>query len=270
MPLTLLRAAVLGLVQGATEFLPISSSAHLVLTSALLGWEDQGLLFDMAANTGSLVAVVFYFRRDLLRLARAWIASLRRDPSTDRAAAGLAWQLLLATVPVALVGLLLQDLVASSARRLLVIASATMFFGLVLGWADRAARGGRRLDRLGLARALAIGAAQALALVPGTSRSGITITAGLFTGLSREEAARFAFLLAVPVGVLVGAKDLVELVGSGPPPAGILALAMGCTVSALSALAAIHWLLAWVRRQSLTVFVVYRLILGLLIFALAV
>ena len=223
----------------------------------------------MAANTGSLVAVMLYFRRDLMRLIRAWFGALAGRPTADRSAAKLGWQLLLATVPVAVGGLLMEDFVATSGRQVTLIATTTIVFGLLMGWADRTSTADRGLENLGLARALAIGAAQVLALVPGTSRAGITITAGLFAGLSREDAARFAFLLAIPVGVLVGAKDFVEMVGGGHAPVSIVTLVIGFGVSALSALVAIRWLLAWVRRQSLTVFVAYRVILGLLVLGLA-
>ena len=264
-----LRAALLGLVQGVTEFLPISSSAHLIVVSYFLGWEDQGLHFDMAAHAGSLLAVIVYFRQDLWRLVKAALGSIGSESAPDPQSARLAWQLLAATVPVAIVGFLLQDVMASWARRVLLIAVVTIVFGLLLGWADKRHRPWRGLEGLDMRSVLGIGLAQALALIPGTSRSGITITAGLVAGLSRQNAAHFSFLLAVPVGLLVGAKDLFDLLRGSYPSTEWPALAIGFAVSAVSAYVAIYWLLAWVRRQNLIVFVVYRVIQGLWIIALA-
>ncbi len=220
----------------------------------------------MAANSGSLAAVVVYFRHDLARLARAWRRSLGGERGD--ADARLAWWVLAATVPVAVAGLLSQELVGRVARSAEVIAVTSIVFGLLLGWADRIGGRDRPLAALGLAGALAVGLAQALALVPGSSRSGVTITAALLLGLSREDAARFSFLLAIPVGLLVAAKQVLDLAASGVDPIGWAALALGWLVSGVSAYLAIGWLLAWVRSRSLMVFVLYRLLLGLAIFAL--
>lgn len=273
------QAAILGLVQGVTEFLPISSSAHLILTSRMLGWGDQGIHFDMAANTGSLVAVVAVFRQELWAILRDWLRSLR--PGSPVSAKGrLAWQLLVATVPVALAGPLAQGFVASQGRNAGLIATTTIGFAVLLGLADRRASGrGGSLEGMSLRQALFVGAAQALAVIPGTSRSGVTITAGLATGLSRFQAAHFSFLLAVPVGLLVGLKNLLDLTGAlpvqggpvpgGPVEAGWAALAVGFGVSTVSAFFAIRWLLDWVRARNMAGFVVYRLILGLYVVELA-
>ncbi len=268
--MTLFQALALGLIQGLTEFLPISSSAHLILTSWLLGWPDQGLAFDMAANSGSLLAVLAYLRGDLRRLAVAGRSLLPGAAApSDPAQVRLLWAILVATVPVALAGLLAQDLLAAQARGPLLIGATSILFGLLLGWADRSRIGRRDLGALGLKAAMAVGLAQVLALIPGTSRSGVTITAGLFLGLSREQAARFAFLLAVPVGLLVAAKQALDL-GAAPAPAASWGhLALGFAAAGASAYLAIGWLLAWLRRQSLQPFVIYRVILGLLILGLA-
>ncbi len=255
-----LQAAFLGFVQGVTEFLPISSSAHLILTSQLLGWPDQGLAFDMAANSGSLVAVIVCFAGEWRRLLTAAVSRRSADAEHRR----LAGMLLVATGPVALAGLLLQEQVASGARHVGLIAATSVLFGLLLGWADRRRAGALELANLGWAAVLAIGLAQALSLVPGTSRAGVTITAGLLVGLSRPAAVRFSFLLAVPVGLLVGVKNAVDLAGAelGGTGAEIL---LGFVTAGLSAYLAIRWLLGWVRRRDLMGFVVYRVILGLVL-----
>lgn len=259
-----LRAAlVLGLVQGLTEFLPISSSAHLILASWAVGWPDQGLAFDMAVHAGSLVAIVALLRRELAELVRGLAASLRQPRATPTPAGRLARALLLATVPVAVTGLLAQELVATQARRVGLIAATSIGFGLLLGWADRWGRGQRVLAGVGWRDALLVGFAQALAIVPGVSRSGVTMTAALFLGLGRTDAARFSFLLSVPVGLLVAAKDAVDLGVGGLPRDQLGAMAIGFAVAAVSAYAAADALLAWLRRGGMLPFVVYRVVLGI-------
>ena len=255
-----LQAVVLGIVQGVTEFLPISSSAHLILTSQLLGWPDQGLAFDMAANTGSLVAVIVCFAGEWRRLVGGAVGLPEADPESRRQL-GL---LLVATLPVAAAGLVFQEQLASGARHVALIAATSILFGLLLGWADGRRRdGGGDLASLGWSAALVVGAAQAMSLLPGTSRAGVTITAALLVGLSRPAAVRFAFLLAVPVGLLVGFKNVVDLAGLAGEWSGEIAI--GFLVSGLSAYAAIRWLMRWVRRHDLRGFVVYRVILGLVL-----
>jgi undecaprenyl-diphosphatase len=268
--MTPFEAAVLGLIQGTTEFLPISSSAHLILTSRLLGWQDQGLHFDMAANTGSLVALIAYFRSDLRNLVREWLNSWSgawRSLSPD---ATLAWLLGIATIPVAIIGFIGQHLFGTVARSAVLIALTSIVFGLLLGLAERknSARKILDLSQIDLRIALLIGTAQALALIPGTSRSGITITAGLLLGLSRPVAARFALLLAIPVGLLVGIKDLADIAVGGVVWNELTTLSIGFVVSAVSAFLVIGWLLRWVEGHSLTGFAIYRVVLGLVILAL--
>lgn len=261
--MTPIQAVVLALVQAATEFLPVSSSGHLILIPRLLGWPDQGLEFDIATNTGTLLAILAYFRADLARFARAVVGSLRRgaagEATTD---ARLGWALILGTVPAAVVGLAIEHWVATYARDPRVIATTALVYGLLLLVADRWGRRTRELSSLGLREGLLVGCAQALALVPGTSRSGVTMTAALALGATRETAARFSFLLAVPVGLLVAAKqawDLLRGVEMGVP---LDALAIGIAVSAVAGYAVIALLLGWVRRRSLAVFAWYRLALG--------
>ena len=258
-----LQTLVLALLQGVTEFLPISSSAHLILVPVLLGWPDQGLAFDVAVHVGTLLAVVVYFRAELTGMARAWFASLA-GRGLD-AEGRLAWGVLLGTIPVGLAGLAFKDLVEGSLRGAAVIATTTVVFGLLLGLADRMARpDGRSEHQLTWRDVLLIGLAQAVALIPGTSRSGITMTAGLFLGLSREGAARFSFLLSIPVIVLAGGLEALELVESAQPVAwGELLL--GVLVSFVSALLVIHFFLRIIARMGMMPFVVYRLLLGALL-----
>jgi undecaprenyl-diphosphatase len=260
--MTTIQTILLALVQGITEFLPISSSAHLILVPYLFGWQDQGLRFDIAANTGTLLAVVLYFRQDLFRFSRAGLTSLKVAPEGWSQDARMAWFLAAATVPVAVCGLVFYEWISTVGRQPQVLATTSIVFGLLLWWADRRGKRSRPVETVRWRDAAGVGLAQALALIPGTSRSGVTMTAGLFAGLDREAAARFSFLLAVPVGLLAAVKDIVDLVRN-PLLAGELGqLSLGLAVSAASAYLVIGWLLAWVRRQDLTIFVVYRILLG--------
>lgn len=267
------RSIVLGLVQGLTEFLPISSSAHLILLPRLVGWPDQGLAFDIAANTGTLAALVVYFRHDLVQLLRR----PARDPglSAEPGLPLLPW-LLIATVPVGLFGLVAADWIAQDLRSPRVIAVTTLVFGVLLWFADRVgARPGRRVlaehdqapgggESPTWLDAMVLGVAQAVALIPGASRSGIVMTAGLFAGFDRTSSARLAFLMAIPVGALVAFKDLMDVVGSGAS-ASWGSLVVGFVTSAVSGYAVIALLLGWLQRRSLGVFVAYRLILGMVL-----
>lgn len=273
------RALVLGVIQGITEFLPISSAAHLILVPRFLGWPDQGLTFDIAANTGTLLAVLVYFWRDLAAIVGAWLSKARRgsrssgavtadDSSAQAAAARLGPWLLLGTVPAAITGVLVADWVATDARDPRLIAWTTFVFGVVLLIADRrAATPGREVASLRWRDALLIGGAQALALMPGVSRSGVTMTAGLFAGLSRPAAARASFLLSVPVGFLVAAKDAFDLLRGEVPGSALAPLVIVTLSSAVVGYLVIAFLLRFLRSRSLLVFVAYRLALGLLLFA---
>lgn len=259
--MTPLQAVVLSLVQAVTEFLPVSSSGHLILVPRLLGWPDQGLSFDIATNTGTLLAILVYFREDLKQLLRGVFTGERG--SEDFAPRRLGVALVIGTIPAGLAGLLVHDWIATQAREPVLIATTAIVFGLVLGLADRIGGKGRELAELGYLDALWIGCAQALALVPGTSRSGITITAALFLGLTRSSAARFSFLLSIPIGVLAGGVDFLEKWKTGLAPGELLPILIGIGVSAVAGYFVIDWLLHYIRRQSLTVFAVYRVLLGL-------
>ncbi|MFC3283905.1 undecaprenyl-diphosphate phosphatase [Litchfieldella rifensis] len=255
-----LQVFVLSVVQGVTEFLPISSSAHLILVPELTAWPDQGLAFDVALHVGTLLAVVVYFRRDLARMCVSWIASLRGRPTDEDGR--LAWWVLLATIPVGLMGLLFHDIIAIGMRSPLILAGSLIGFGLLLSYADWGKRGYRSEYQLTLKDALLIGFAQALALIPGTSRSGITITAALLLGMSREGAARFSFLLSIPVIVLAGGLEACTLV-LDPRVVDWPALVSGTLLSGISAFLCIHYFLAFIKRIGMQPFVVYRVVFGL-------
>lgn len=253
-----LQIVVLAVVQGITEFLPISSSANLIMVPRLTDWPDQGLGFDLAVHLGTLTAVVVYFRGELKAMARDWGYSLaqRRQVGDSR----VAWAVLWGTVPVGIAGLLMGDEVETTLRDPAVIAATTIGFGLLLWYADR--RAGTR-DEHGLTwrDVLIIGCAQAVALVPGTSRSGITMTAGLLLGMSREGAARFSFLLAIPVTALAGGLKMLQL-ATGPAAVHWGEFLIGAVLSALTAFACIHYFLKWLTRFGMMPYVIYRLVLG--------
>jgi undecaprenyl-diphosphatase len=263
---TVLQAIVLALVQGVTEFLPISSQAHLILVPRLLGWPDHSLAFDIATNTGTLAAVMLYFRSEIVELTRGWLGSVAAPRRPLTPAGRLAWQLVLGTLPVVVAGLLFYDFIERE-RSPLLIASTSIVFGLLLWWADRSGRLRRQVEELGWSDALIIGVAQAVAILPGTSRSGATMTAALILGLTRPAAARFSFLLAIPVGILAGAHDLLDVARGRVAGGELLPMLIGLVVAAVSAYLVIQWLFAWLRRQGMLPFVVYRVLLGLAILA---
>ncbi len=254
------QALVLALIQGLTEFLPISSSAHLLLPTLLLGWPDQGLAFDVAVHFGTLLAVVVYFRRDLIDLLAGGFASLASGRLDDHGRELLF--LAIATIPALISGLLIND-VMDSLRTVPVLAATTIGFALLLAVADRYSRGTRAAVGSWQA-ALFIGCAQAIAPIPGTSRSGITITAGLFLGLSRQAAARFSFLLSIPIIAGAALLKTRELVTAGDAaPWG--ALLLGVAAAGVSAYLCIAAFLKLVERIGMLPFVVYRVLLGLVL-----
>ena len=259
------EAVALALVQGLTEFLPISSSAHLILPSQLLGWQDQGLAFDVAVHVGTLLAIVAYFRRDVAKLTRAWVLSVaKRQHSED---SQLAWLIILATIPAGLAGVIFNDLIESHLRSTAVIATTTIVFALVLWWADKTGKRTQSLQALDLRGAMLIGLAQAIALIPGTSRSGITMTAALLLGYTREASARFSFLLSIPLITAAGSLKTLELIEQGSDSDwGIILLGTG--VAFLSAYLCLTAFLRFLDRIGFTPFVIYRLVLGAILIAL--
>ncbi|MCZ6641292.1 MAG: undecaprenyl-diphosphate phosphatase [Gammaproteobacteria bacterium] len=251
-----LQIIVLALIQGITEFLPISSSAHLILPAQLDFWPDQGLAYDVAVHLGTLLAVAGYYRAELARFAgSSWLYASKRtyDSHLD-----LLLKICLATLPVVVCGFVLRDWVATEFRSVLVIAVTTILFGLLLWRADRSRP---RFTDISWAHALIIGAAQALAIVPGTSRSGVTITAALLLGLTRTQAAKFSFLLSIPA--IAGAALLTTLdLMDSPETVRWLDLAAGSLLAFISAYACIHLFVRLVERIGMFPFVVYRLLLG--------
>ena len=252
-----LQVLVLAAVQGLTEFLPVSSSAHLVLVPALTGWPDQGLAFDVAVHVGSLAAVLIYFRGEFVSMLRDGLRGLRDSGGQVR----LGWLVVIATVPVGAAGLAVDANIAESLRDPLVIAVATIGFGLALLFADRAGAKNRGIESIGIHDAIVIGCAQAIALVPGTSRAGITMTAGLLVGLTPAASARFSFLLSAPVIVMAGGYETIQL-ATGVSDVGWSALVVGALVAAACAYACIHAFLRFVARIGFAPFVAYRLVLG--------
>ncbi len=260
-----IEAVVLGLVQGLTEFLPISSSAHLRVVGEAFGWDDPGAAFTAITQIGTEAAVLLYFRRDIGRIVTTWLRSLRDRRLRSDPDARMGWLIIVGSIPIVVLGLLLQDRIETTFRDLRIIAIALVAFSLVLYWADRVGSKERELHDLTVKHGLVFGLAQAMALVPGVSRSGGTITAGRFMGYSRSAAARYSFLLAVPAvlgsGFFQAAESLDGGVSWGPTIlATVIAFGVGLTV--------IAWLLRYLDRGSFTPFVVYRIVLGLLLLVL--
>jgi undecaprenyl-diphosphatase len=260
------QAIVLGIVQGLTEFLPISSSGHLRIVPALFGWEDPGAAFTAVIQLGTMAAVLVYFRRDLWAIGRAWLRSVRDPAARATTEARLGWFIILGTIPISVVGLLLKDTIEQEFRSLELIGTMLILFSGVMMLAERLSRRDRQLDELTTRDGFLIGCAQALALVPGVSRSGATISAGLLLNLDRTAAARYSFLLSVPAVVLSGAFEM-RHVGEGGTPFGPTVLAT--VLAFVSGYAAIAWLLRLVANHPITVFVSYRVALGIAVIVLA-
>lgn len=264
------QAVLLAVIQGLTEFLPISSSAHLALAPWLLGWKDQGLAFDIALHFGTLLGVLIYFAKDWVRITAAGLGIQRRTEGAEEIPRHMLWMLAAGTVPVGVAGLLLKDAAETVFRTPWVIGTMLILVGLLMGWAERRARFARTVGDVTWADALAVGAAQALAVVPGTSRSGITLVAGLFRGLDRASAARFSFLLGTPAIAAAAADAFLDLYRAGGIPEGERAVFYSAmAVSAATGCAVIAWFLRFLRHRTLRFFVAYRVVFGILILALA-
>lgn len=263
-----LHLLILSFLQGATEFLPISSSGHLAALPLIMDWPDQGLLIDVSVHLGTLLAVMIYFRREVAAILRgglSYAGAARKNPAERKLFLALA----LATVPVVVAGGLLvlagwEVLFRSTA----VIGTASIGFGLLLYWADQKGARAKRLEGLALKPALLIGLAQILALIPGTSRAGITMTAGRALGFERTEAARFSMLLSIPTILAAGGWSSYQLIRTGGD-AQIQAALFSAAVAFVTAIAAIHFLMRWLERASMTIFVVYRVVFGLALLVLA-
>ena len=259
-----LHAAILALIQGLTEFLPISSSAHLIFPSQILGWEDQGLAFDVAVHVGTLTAVIAYFKNDLLTMSKSALQAIQqRQLNHDTQ---MIFAVLIGTVPAGLIGLLFNDWIENNLRSMSVIASTTILFGILLGVADKKGLKLHPESQINWKTGLIIGLAQALALIPGTSRSGITITMALFLGFNRETAARFSFLLSIPLIVAGGGLKGLELAqapGNVDWPQILFAAALSAVVAYLTIKAFIKLL----EKIGMMPFVIYRLLLGVVLFA---
>jgi undecaprenyl-diphosphatase len=258
--MALVQIIVLALIQGLTEFLPVSSSAHLILGSRVFGWEDQGLVLDVATHLGTLIAVLIYFREDLQAMIRACISPVVDEVSQHNRS--MVFWLLLASIPAILTGALAHNLVEHYLRDVRVIAVTTLVFGLILWWADAVGSKNRTLETMNLRSALLIGLAQIMALVPGVSRSGITITAGRFLGFAPEAAARFSFLLGIPLIAAAGGYGALR-VALGDAAIDWLQFSMAVGLAALAGWLCIAAFLAVLQRTGLLPFVIYRLLLGM-------
>ena len=264
------EAVVLGIVQGLTEFLPISSSAHLRIVGAAFGWEDPGAAFTAITQIGTELAVLVYFRRDIWRILVAWFGSLTGRRKRNDPDARLGWLIIIGSIPIVILGLLFKDAIETTLRDLRIVAIALVGFSLILYWADRVGAKRRSLDDLTVGHGIAYGLAQAAALIPGVSRSGGTITMGLFLGYTRTAAARYSFLLAIPAVLGSGAYEAYKAFTGDVAGRGVAwAPTIVATVIAFGVgLSVIAWLLRYLNRGSFTPFVVYRIVLGLLVLAL--
>jgi undecaprenyl-diphosphatase len=266
---SLIEAIVLGVLQGLTEFLPISSSAHQLIVPAMLGWDDPGAAFTAVTQLGTEAAVLIYFRNDIWSIATVWLRSLYRPVLRSTVHARMGWYLIVATIPIGILGLAFESQIENGARDLYLVGAVLIIFGLVLGYADRVGRHERELGQIATRDGVLIGLAQSLALIPGVSRSGATMSAGLLLGLERAAAARFSFLLAVPAVVLSGLFQLANVLsgkeGQGDPLGYIL---LATAISFFVGYAAIAWLLRYLTTHSVRLFVVYRIVLGVVVLAL--
>ncbi|MFS3129136.1 undecaprenyl-diphosphate phosphatase [Nocardioides sp. Bht2] len=256
-----LKAVFLGVLQGLTEFLPISSSAHLRIFPELFGWGDPGAAFTAVIQIGTELAVLIYFRKDIWRIATMWLRSLVRAEYRGHADARMGWYIIIGSLPIVVLGVLLKDIIEKDFRNLWVIGTALIVLGVILGIADRTSRSNKTMKDVGVREALLLGGAQAAALIPGVSRSGATISMGRFLGFDREAATRFAFLLAIPAVVGAGLFELKEI-PNGHNDFGWGPTLTATVVSFIVGYAAIAWLLRYVSTKSYTPFVIYRVALG--------
>ncbi len=264
--MTLRQAIVLGTVQGLTEFLPISSSAHLILAPRIMGWPDQGLTFDVVLHAATLLAILSFFWRDCIEIIRESFQP-SRAPFTERTGGrSMLLFLFLGTLPAAIAGMLTEEIIATHLRNPGILPITLIFVALLLWLAERRATLSKGLEKISLMDALSVGTAQALALIPGTSRSGITITTGLFRGMTREAAARFSFLLSAPILVGASLKKLHEINQLGIPEGGAMSLLVGFLTALVVGYFTIKYFIRFLQKKTLYVFIYYRILLGIVIF----
>lgn len=261
-----LEAILLGVLQGLTEFLPISSSAHLAIYPQLLGFDDPGASFTAVAQIGTELAVLVFFAKDIWRIASAWLKSLVQPAARGTFDARMGWFIIIGTLPVGIAGVLLERTIQTSFRSLTLIAVNLIVFGIILGIADRVGRRERPIETLTLRHAVLYGLGQMLALIPGVSRSGSTISVGLLLGYTREAATRYAFLLAIPAVLAAGIFQIPDISGSAEP--GLPKTITAAVVAFIVGYVAIGWLLRYLRTGSYFPFVIYRIALGVLVLAL--
>ncbi len=260
------EAIVLGIIQGLTEFLPISSSAHILILSKIFGWGDPGAAFTAVTQIGTETAVIIYFAKDIGRIISTWSKSLVRPELRGNIDARMGWYVIIGTIPIAVLGLVFADQIETIARNLWLVSMTLIVFGVILGVADRVGAKTRDVDTLSMKSGLVFGFGQALALIPGVSRSGATITTGLFMGFTREAATRYAFLLAIPAVLASGFYEATKIGDEANVPwaqtivATVIAFAIGYAV--------IAWLLRYVATNSYLPFVIYRVVLGTVVIAL--
>lgn len=257
----LLQAIVLGVIQGLTEFLPISSSAHLRIFPELFGWGDPGAAFTAVIQIGTELAVLIYFRHDIWRIGKAWLLSLFKPEWRGQFDARMGWFVIIGSLPIVVLGVLLKDVIEEDFRNLWIVGTTLIVMGVVLGLADHFSTDDREIRQITLRDAILMGVAQALALIPGVSRSGATISMGRVLGFEREAATRFAFLLAIPAVVGAGLFELKEI-PNGDNTYGWGPTIVATVVSFAVGYAAIAWLLRYVSTHSYTPFVIYRVLLG--------
>ncbi|MBM3677336.1 MAG: undecaprenyl-diphosphate phosphatase [Actinobacteria bacterium] len=265
--MSILEAIVLGIIQGLTEFLPISSTGHLRIVPAFVGWEDPGAAFTAVTQLGTLAAVVIYFRRDIVEIVTAWVASLHDPSRRSGPKARLGWYILLGTIPIVIFGVVFSDQIENGARSLRLIGTTLIVLGLVLLVAEKVGKRTRPIESLRWRDGIAIGLAQAAALVPGVSRSGATLTAGLFLGLERAAAARYSFLLSIPAVVLSGLYELKDIGGENHASVGMTVIAT--ILAFVAGYASIAFLLRFLANHTVYVFVAYRVVLGAVVLGLA-
>ena len=262
-----LQAIVLGFVQGITEFLPISSTAHLRIVPAMVGWEDPGAAFTAVTQLGTMAAILVYFRADIGRIVVAWVRGLRDPEIRQTLDSRLGWYVIVGTIPIGIFGLVFRDQIENGARNLHLIGTTLIVLGLVLLWAEHVSKRERGIESLTMRDGIFIGIAQACALIPGVSRSGATLTGGLFLGLDRTSAARYSFLLSIPAVVLSGLLELRHATEGNGPGAGATVIAT--VIAFIVGYASIAFLLKFLSTHSTRVFVAYRVVVGALVLVLA-